>query len=558
MRVTWCGLWVCGFLTALSLNAAAAVTQQQIVLQPGWNAIFVELDPDDGNDQTPAADTDPADNAPAVVFNVPEIEMVWNHPKALVSPQYPVLPSEIGFNDPGWRLFIPQNSSEYDEATAQALTNLFAVSAGEVYLVKLAGEAPKTLTITGQPKLHTIRWQPSQFNLVGFYVDPANPASFADFLNLSAAQDPEIFELNSATGTWDLLTKNDAMVSGKAYWVFNDGNLQLTTPLEVDLTSSSGVAFLPHMAVRSMTITNRSAADNPDISLSVDGSFTGSGMALQYFGGYDTANNNLPQWFSLDSYSPLIGAGKESSLLLGLDRAGVTATAAGVLTITGAGTRIRLPLLGEPLEPDVGLWAGVVMLDEVNHVNGSTPDQFEQSAAPMTIKLLLHDNGSTVHLLKEVYLVSEVDEDNEVQSVLLTDDSELFNYNGIALNNRREVGYRLSSSAFDFAGTKLPLTGDLQTELNGVIQLLPDLPSHPMKHLYHTDHDGVQNSNEVWDITRSVKLTPDQAFAPSPEAGQGRIVGMYEEQIAGIHKNTVRIRGRFVLERINRITQLDP
>ena len=198
------------------------------------------------------------------------------------------------------------------------------------------------------------------------------------------------------------------------------------------------------------------------------------------------------------------------------------------------------------------------MLDQVNHVNGTVPDQLEATVAPMAVKLLLHDNGSTVHLLKEVYLVSEVTADNSTQSVLLTDDAELFNYHGIALNNRREVGYRLSSSAFDFNGTKLALSGDLQSELIGVIQLQPDLPTHPMKHRYHTDHDGVQNSQEVWDITRTIKLTPDQQFAPAPDTGQGRIVGVYEEQITGIHKSTVRIRGRFVLERVNRIAQLDP
>ncbi|MEE2729364.1 MAG: hypothetical protein VYA55_01025 [Pseudomonadota bacterium] len=558
MRVTWFGLVACGLLTALSLNAAAAVTQQHIVLQPGWNAIYVELDPDDGDDQTPATDAEPQDNAPARVFDVPEIEMVWNHPKALVSPQYPVLPSEIGFNDPGWRLYIPGTSTEFDAETAQALTNLFAVNAGEVYLVKLSGSAPKNLTITGRPRLHSIRWQPNQFNLVGFYVDPAAPTSFADYLNLSAAQSPEIYELNSATGTWDLLSKNAQMSSGKGYWVFNDGNLQLTSPLEVDLASSNGVAFLPHMAVRSITLTNRSAQDNPAISIAVDTGFSASGMSLQYFAGYDTSNNNQPQWHALAGFNPLIGAGKSSSLLLGLDRAGTDTVAQGVLTITGAGTRLRVPLLGEPLEPEVGLWAGVVMLDQVNHVNGTVPDQLEATVAPMTVKLLLHDNGSTVHLLKEVYLVSEVATDNSTQSVLLTDDSELFNYHGIALNNRREVGYRLSSSAFDFTGTKLALSGDLQSELNGVIQLQPDLPTHPMKHRYHTDHDGVQNSQEVWDITRTIKLTPDQQFAPSPEAGQGRIVGVYEEQITGVHKSTVRIRGRFVLERVNRIAQLDP
>ena len=549
---------VCFFLVqccGMSSAWAAGVTTQSLTLLPGWNAVFIELDPDDDNPET----TD--DATPAKVFANSAIQMVWALPRSTTTIQYISDPAEIGVGDTDWRVYIPASQP------SAALTNLHAVAGGNVYLVKLAGADPLQLNVQGRPGLQRIQWRTESFNLVGFHADPdpARQVSFADFLALPVTSNPAIYTL--VGNSWTLLSKTALVEQGKGYWVYNDGTFNLTGPLDVDNVNLNGVGYDEFDSVKSFNLVNRSG-----VSLTaVD--FTVEGLPLSYFDGYGGASGVDPQWQALQGSSFALGSGKELGLLLAVDRTGLTEAAAGVMTIRARGMRLQLPLQADPMAlGNDGLWVGTVFLNQVSNVNGADLLATETAPSELTMKLLIHKGQGQVNLLKQVYILGNYSNPEQPQTVLVSDDQALPYYVPLELARGENRGHRLSSAAYDFAGTKLPLSGDFDTGLSGDIVLDPSLPTHPLKHRRNPDHDNLRDDNgeslpatglssfdeEVWTITRHLSFTPDSLLAPSPSNGLGEMTGIYQEVITGLHKQDIVIKGRFNLQRVSQISILDP
>ncbi|MCG8669803.1 MAG: hypothetical protein MI867_10360 [Pseudomonadales bacterium] len=542
------GLLAVGCLASPTDVVAYTTINQSITMTPGWNAVFLEVDPDDGDELT-LEDRDPKN-----VFSSPEISIVWSLVNNENPSQFITAPDELGFNDPSWRVYIPQSRPEY------ILTNLFAVTPGKVYLVKVEGTQNVTLSVQGKPIYIDHKWQPNSYNFLGFYVDPVAPTNFADFLNLGTTT--PIYQLSADGTQWEQIPQSTNIESGRGYWVYNDGSISQSNPINLSNTSLNGLIYPSSVSVKSFTFTNRSGSGDTNVTFQAS-----NGFPLQYFNGYDT-DGVTPKWDSANNYTTNALQGQQTSLLLGVDRTGMTQPTDALLTITGLGARIRLPLSAEPIASNTGLWAGVVLLDEVTNVNAADASVLEKTPAPMQFKLLLHvDSAQTVSLLKQVYLLGN---ENNNSLSMITSDSLLADFSTLSVTRREGVGYRLSSSAFDFSGDHLPLSGSLGNTLTATINIEPNLATHPMKHRYHRFHDDNDNStgqtitapdtfyDEVWSISRSINITTDQLFEPSPTDGMGRITGVYSEIISGLHKQDIEMRGRFMLQRINQISELNP
>ena len=467
--------FVClGLLSTAGTAFSAASVVQDMALEPGWNAVFLEVSPDDRDELTED------DRAPARVFDHPDIAMVWS----LVDPenlsQFISSPEDLGFNDPSWRVYIPSGNPE------SLLTNLYSVTPGQVYLVKLSGNQPVTLPVTGRPAFRNIQWQPNQYNLVGFYVDPAEPVSFNEFLNLAGAN-VTIYQLNPADSQWQPVSPGTAIEAGKGYWVFNDGSINQSGPVQLSATVRRGIRFPREVGVRQLALINRSGSGGSNIAFQVE-----PGVQLQYFAGYDSSDGTTPVWNSLQGHSINAPNGQEVSLLIGAARSGLSETTEVTLTVSGLGARIRIPVTVEPLASQTGLWVGVVQLTKVTNINSDATDQLEPVAAPLQMKLLLHvDQQGNTRLLKQVYLLG-----NNVSGelALVTQDSRIGDFEALNITRREAMGYRLSTSAYDFAGDSVALNGTFSEGLMGTISITPDLPTHPMKHRYHRYHDDLDNS----------------------------------------------------------------
>ncbi|KPA19715.1 hypothetical protein MHK_000065, partial [Candidatus Magnetomorum sp. HK-1] len=97
-----------------------------------------------------------------------------------------------------------------------------------------------TLDIIGQPGIKKRQWQPDSFNLVGFYVDPVAPPTFAQYFEGSRShQNLQVFSL--INGTWRQIEKPDLenIVSGKAYWVYCEGGSDYSGPLQISLPGTN-------------------------------------------------------------------------------------------------------------------------------------------------------------------------------------------------------------------------------------------------------------------------------------------------------------------------------
>jgi len=185
---------------------------QTIHLKAGWNAIFVEILPDEPD--------------PDVLFNNTPVSQILAFLQDKSSVQFIESPDEIDWKSEKWCRWVPPNGPE------SFLKNLYSIKNDQAYIVFAASDY--TLNITGTPSIQTRQWFPDAYNLVGFYVDPVTPPTFEQYFAGSRNhQDTEIFTL--ANNTWNKIKKIDQtnIESGKAYWVFCNGGSQYSGPLEV-------------------------------------------------------------------------------------------------------------------------------------------------------------------------------------------------------------------------------------------------------------------------------------------------------------------------------------
>jgi hypothetical protein len=245
------------FLAALSIslaiNSFVAQAQSEVTqtftLNPGWNAIFLEVQPD------------PRD--PAAVFaGLNDLDSVWTWLSRESTAEFIQDPSEGLYGQPGWHAYF--NAVEPDFRAK--LTNLYAVLGNQAYLLKIKDTAPAgglIWNVTGAPSMRKIRWLADSFNMVGFQVDPNDPPSFAAFFAPSPTHAGQaMYHLNNQSGRWEYI-QNPAAVnlkSGEAYWVYCEGSSTYRGPLRVDLPMSAGLLFGAALTRHTVTLTNLSTA----------------------------------------------------------------------------------------------------------------------------------------------------------------------------------------------------------------------------------------------------------------------------------------------------------
>ena len=190
---------------------------QTISLKSGWNAIFLEILPDNPD--------------PDVVFiNTPVTQALTFVPE--ISPiQFIKDPDEIEWKKDEWLRWI---SPQYPESSFK---NLYSLMENQAYLVFSISDY--VLNIKGTPYMKKRKWQPDTYNLLGFYVDPDAPPTFAQYFSGSPAhRQLDIYTL--VNHTWRHLDNPEQVniESGKAYWVYCDKSSQYSGPLEIKLPGS--------------------------------------------------------------------------------------------------------------------------------------------------------------------------------------------------------------------------------------------------------------------------------------------------------------------------------
>jgi hypothetical protein len=235
-----------GFL-GLSLLAELPTRTQEISLQPGWNAVWLEVQP--------------AESTPAAVFaNAPvDIVACFFPPRSTV--QFVSNPSQELWGQPGWGVWYAASRPD------AFLTTLKNLQAHKPYLVHAA--RAHTLSVTGAVTYQRLKWSPNAFNLLGFSVDPENPPTFANYFAGSSSHS-QCYELRN--GSWALIDKPESTLveSGRAYWVFSKGGSDYQGPLDLALPNLDRLAYEPNTS--SHTLKVRAAGVDPSsVYLTPDG-----------------------------------------------------------------------------------------------------------------------------------------------------------------------------------------------------------------------------------------------------------------------------------------------
>lgn len=574
-------LAMCGLLYNQTLVAGEALHQQTFELTPGWNAIYLEVEPD------------PKDIESAMA-GIP-VESVWRWiPRDVEQAEFIQDPAEGLLNINGWHGYFPFPRPE------AFLSDLFTFRANQAYLIKLAGSQPVTWTVNGRPQVRRTVWRSDSFNLSGFAVDPLMPPTFGDWFERSSAHNGQpVYRLNS-NGVWELIELPYATLinSGEAYWVYTDGASTYQGPMAVTLEYGDSMEYSAALTEQRIIVEN-----NVDITTGitisrVPGAPTTLPMAFEIV---DPETDEFA-WPDLpDSVSYTTEADDEAIVNLSLKRAEFNEERMEQLLeiSNGLGSRVLVHVGGNTIQPPVlpvrysngrapaglspyaGLWKGFAAVDGVSEaqLGGTTPQPTGRS---FPLRFLLHvDNAGQVRLLKDViemweegtYKPSATDPtklevDVPGHYVLVTNEDLLPDFTGVQNRDGTPVGLRHSTVAYDFEGEYmefLPPTFDVPTTLSVTLRLDPEFPTNPFKHRYHPDHDNLDRqflnfSEEAFEVTRNMEFEftlNDPSGSNPPDWGDSILGGFYRETITGLHRNAIFAEGEFRLKRISAVPVLN-
>ncbi|MFN0067580.1 MAG: hypothetical protein ACKVYV_08080 [Limisphaerales bacterium] len=541
---------------------AQALTQT-LTLQPGWNAVWLEVEP--------------PDRAPSAVFAGLPLASVWTWSERVSATDFIQNPDTAGWNRAQWLAFFPTNSPE------ARLANLHAVLPQRAYLVRLAGTNAVTWSVTGRPVLTTPDWVPDRFNLRGFPVDDTVAPTFRQFFRASGAHfEPgsgrlaEIFRLGP-DGRWNAVAPDDVMRRGEACWVYTRGASEFVAPFSLEVNSGEGVDFNGVLRRVEITLRNVHAAAK-SIRIESAGPLAPALLLLPPLPGQ--TNGVRP----LGTHHQPVAAGRAHRLRLGLDRSqlgGAPAArraavaviapgdaAASLLRVSdGEGTlyHVGVNAAAGAAADFTGLWVGTVTVTNVSPTLGATsgPGTPGPVAAGFPLRLLLHvDDGGQVSLLRDVTLVYVRTNPPAGTNppaylppratALVTDPARLVGYAAADVRSGAVRGRRLTAPHFEFARTNgqftLPLTGVFAPSnvVTGTLAMPGDLPTNPFLHLYHPDHGA-----NAYAVTRDITFRLDAGPAPDPGEGGEVLGGTYAETITGLHRLPLSTSGSLELRRLS-------
>ena len=530
------------FTISAACPSIAQTVNQTITLTPGWNAVYLEVEPATSDCGT-------------VFRDIPVLSVWWWDPRT-DTVEFIQDPDTLVPEQQQWRVYFPSYPKNI-------LTNLFAIQGGMPYLIHLDGTETVQWTVTGRPCLPKIDWKTDSLNLVGFHLEEGNEPLFGDFFSASSAHDVQKIYIMNAAGDWTQVTDpaTTFMKRGEAFWIHCKGSSDFTGPLDVSLEQGETVDYADSLVEQTVRIGNQSAADYGAVTVTLTGN-----VPLNYW--KYAPESNEAGWTPLPVDLP-IPAGGQNRLRLAVDRTNFepTETRNGIIEIrNSAGMQILLPVSAQGTDK-TGLWVGHAVINKVSLPTRSDPPEIPATGSEAQIRLIVHqDSDGTVRLLKQVSQVWEGDDTNgRFVLTTATDAQTLENYSGSTMRDGRRFGRRVSSAAFGFSEF-IVLSGSISVEsdLTGVHTISETDALNPYRHKYHPDHkEGIA-------VTRYITLAfeaEDPTGLSLSMAGWGDTYmgGTYREKITGLSKpetteeseEAIWVEGIFRLHKVSDIGNLN-
>ena len=608
---------VLSFLIIFSVRLPAQWVSQELNLSPGWNAVYLELDPE-------------PNSCDALLEGLP-VEGVWMYNTRVSQIQFLRDPAEMVAERSHWMVWRPANHADRDSA------DLFRLLGARAYLIKVTGTEEIRWVLTGRVAERKHVWDADNKNFVGFCVDEDNPPTFETFFKSSPAHAGQpVYRLNPADGKWAevIAPSVTKMRRGEGFWISVKGSTDWQGPFTFTSNTGSGLLFGKTMTeieagLENMTNSdlNISIRESPSATPPPDRPPIPGDVPLSWFKIDFTEKVN--DWIPVedDGFVCQLKSGQERPLRMMVRRSDVDPidpdlfpdpVYQSILELSdGNGFIIRVPVTAGlfsshsalsggkkrhagalpsnlPYNIRRGLWVGNVEVSAVAEVN-STIDPLtpKPTDTGFNFLIIVHiDSEDNARLLNEAYIMKTaamyVQDPTDPQSTILADPGEyvilteatnLENYEGVRRLGHEVVGSRISTIAYassqpdviksshftsPLSSTVFPvlMSADSSTSpiLFCTLKLDYNDPLNPFKHKYHPDHDNLTErfdaalpeGKESWDIARLIRLeftkNDPSAGAPSSEWGDTKIGGTYHETITGIHRYPINVRGKFVLK----------
>lgn len=313
-------------VTSAAVHAGPAVTQT-FNLHPGWNAIFLEVQPEQ--------------NDMEVLLQGLPLAGIWTWVPRGIAMQYVQDPSEKLLGIKGWHVYFPKSRGEVN-----LLSNLFALQANRAYLVEIQGNNNVTWTVTGRPSLRRQTWEPNSFNLTGFPINSTGSPSFAGFFAGSQAHAGQVIYRLSDAGIWELVQNPAAvqMRSGEAFWIYTEGASTYSGPIAVRTDFGDGLDFLKVINENKLWIKNVSPSTK-----TVEVRYMPMGLPVPLVRLLVGPNGGItwPSFNAAETFT--IAAGQEKLITFSLNRAGMSAprTESMIEIRDDAGSRYLVPVSAE-------------------------------------------------------------------------------------------------------------------------------------------------------------------------------------------------------------------
>jgi len=564
---------VCALLAALP--ARAEWGEQVLQLKPGWNAVFIEVQPED--------------NRCEAIFAGLPVKTVWYWNRETPMKQFIRDPNDLLPKPADWLLYYPEGEAR------DFLTDLFRITAGEPYLIEVGGSEPITLRLQGAVSAAQPRWVADSFNLTGFHVNPAKSTSFKEFVQFDPAlAGQDVYKINAEGKSVKVDPNTEAVAAGTAYWMYCKGGSTYAGPFAVEPPVLTGLDFGKDATERPLVIKNNTDAPKT-LTLRVLPSLRSGTKSRDKDTGLEVAGNVALSYHRLLSWQPLdnaltftVNPNSSEQLELAVRRAVMDGAAASggsqfesVIEVSDEkGGYFRVPVKAVVQPSKAGLWVGTVSLTKVSETARPNDLTTTNAPSPFEFRIIVHvDEDGDATLLQKVYLmqVQEVLDNQDppniidpARYVLLTRDDLVQQYTGVSLRDGQVVGRRITSPIFSFANP-VDMTGGLTPGevLTATVNVDYKDPLNPFVHLFHPDHDNLNERFEAtplpegfesFSFTRAITLTfteQDPEQLGLPEWGYNLIGGTYREDVSGVHKRVIRTEGTFKLTRVSDVAVLN-
>jgi hypothetical protein len=433
-----------------ALYTHAESKTQTITLNHGWNAIFMEVKPENPEAAVVFA---PDKFTPTLVD--PASIWKWNHRTSTVEfVQNPDVPVPEQSN---WLVYYTGEAPEY-----QFISNLHAIHGNSPYLIYISGDAVEW-AISGEHTIPSIDWKPNSYNFVGFHLDENIQTNYSTFFDGSFAHaGQKIYTLGN--GNWVETADTEFMDYGQAFWIYCNGSSGFTGPLSVQIEQGTGLHYGKTLDEQNLKIYNNSETDKNNIAFSLDE----SNVPLYYWV-FDPVNDSAG-WEPFPPDLLSIPLGKSQRLRLGVKRAGLTAniTEKTHLKVTdGEGMTIFIPVSVTGISYS-GLWVGNAVITKVNEPANDNPNELFKTGSEFSFRLILHsEETGPVRILSQVFQMWDEASGNYV---LFTDDSLIPYYLPAAIRDGQPVGRRISAPVFPrLTADNAIMTGNLNPNVGSTL-----------------------------------------------------------------------------------------